>query len=110
MVKNLKGTTAKTMPLSELITKHGYIPVGSFRTVAGTKGLAQVYESRKDFDEKIGDNIRELQKAETQVGPLAEGVEETGSAETVPIQESDQAVKRGAPRRAPRPSQEKVNT
>ena len=116
MVKNLKGTTAKSMPLSELITKHGYIPVGSFRTVAGTKGLAQVYESRKDFDEKIGDNIRELQKVEGQVGNLAEGVTDTAAPiETVPLVESDQQQTDQqqtffAPRRAPRPSQEKVNT
>jgi len=113
MVKNLKGTTAKSMPLSELITKHGYIPVGSIRTVAGTKGFAEVYESRKDFDEKIGDNILALQKAEAQVGPLAEGVQEAKTNEKVPLKEGDQPVPpivRNAPRRAPRPSQEKVNT
>ena len=106
-VPNITNTKAKSMPLSELIDKHGYKVVASVRTSADHVLFKETFESKEAFDTGISQKVKGLQAVQPATG-IDEGAKPSDTPSNIDP-ETGQPKKRMAPRRHPRPSDAKVN-
>jgi hypothetical protein len=108
-VPNITNTKAKSMPLSELIDKHGYKVVASIRTSADHVMFKETFENKKEFDIGIGLNVKGLQAVQPATG-IDEGAKPSDAPSNIdPETGQPKKPTRKSPRRHPRPSHKSIN-